>query len=435
MAQVAQTSIPGDLSPGGLTETGLTVAGQRRIFFASFLTLIAAGIGFAVRGGILGDWGAQFGFTKSDLGSITGGGLAGFGITIIICSIFADRIGYKALLIGAFTLHVLSAILTLAATPVFHAAGKDATYWTLYVGMFLFALGNGLCEAAINPLVATLFPRNKTHYLNILHAGWPAGLVVGALIAYLFAGEGAAITHLRWEILIATFLVPAVWYGLIVVRERFPRSETHAAGISLGEQLATVAAPLFLFLILIHAMVGYVELGTDSWIANILNNVVGSMSLLLFIYISGLMFALRFFAGPIIHRINPLGLLFVAACCGAVGLFMLGSFKAGAMLVVAGTIFAPGQDVLLADDARRRRRAVPAGRGAGHGPARRRRDDVGRLARHHRHRLQAGPQRLRLPPGQPGLRPGLQPLQGGRAEPLPVLQGNHRAERLEGGHR
>ena len=123
---------------------------------------------------------------------------------------------------------------------------------------------------------------------------------IGALIAYLFAGDGAAITHLRWEILIATFLVPALWYGLIVLKERFPRSETHAAGVSLGEQLATVAAPLFLFLILIHAMVGYVELGTDSWIANILNNVVGSMSLLLFIYISGLMFALRFFAGPIV---------------------------------------------------------------------------------------------------------------------------------------
>jgi len=90
-------------------------------------------------------------------------------------------------------------------------------------------------------------------------------------------------------------------------------------------------------------MVGYVELGTDSWISNILNNVVGNFSLLLFIYISGVMFVLRFFAGPIIHRINPLGLLFAAACCGAVGLFMLGSFKTGAMLVVAGTIFALGK--------------------------------------------------------------------------------------------
>jgi len=314
-----------------------------RIFWASFLTLIAEGMGFGVRTGILADWGGQFGFTKSELGSITGGGLAGFGVTIIICSFFADRIGYKAILLGAFVLHALSAVLTLCATPVFHAAGRDATYWTLYIGMFMFALGNGLCEAAINPLVATLYPKNKTHYLNILHAGWPAGLVIGALIGFLFVGDQAFFTHLRWEIPIATFLIPAVWYGLIVIKERFPRSETHAAGVSLGEQITAVLAPIFIFLILIHAMVGYVELGTDSWISNILNNVVGNYSLLLFIYISMLMFILRFFAGPIVHRINPLGLLFVAACCGATGLFMLGSFKTGAMLVVAGTIFALGK--------------------------------------------------------------------------------------------
>src|SRR5215204_1320664 len=102
---------PGGVALGrgdGLTDSGLTPSGQRRIFLASFLTLIAAGIGFAVRGGILGDWGAQFGFTKSELGTITGGGLVGFGITIIICSIFADRIGYRALLMGAFVLHLLS---------------------------------------------------------------------------------------------------------------------------------------------------------------------------------------------------------------------------------------------------------------------------------------------------------------------------------------
>src|SRR5918998_2228091 len=166
---------------------------QRQIFWASFLTLIAAGIGFAVRGGILGDWAAQFGFTKSDLGTITGGGLVGFGVTIIICSIFADRIGYRALLFGAFALHLLSAVITLAATPVFNASGKDATYWCLYIGMFMFALGNGLAEAAINPLVATLYPRQKTHYLNILHAGWPGGLIVGAVIAYMFAGSDAQI--------------------------------------------------------------------------------------------------------------------------------------------------------------------------------------------------------------------------------------------------
>src|SRR5690606_16609404 len=110
------------------------------------------------------------------------------------------------------------------------------------------------------------------------HAGWPAGLIIGALFAYFFAGSGAVVTHLRWEIPMAFFLVPTLWYGLIVLKERFPTSETHAAGVSVGQQIATVAAPLFIFLILIHAMVGYVELGTDSWITNIMENVIEGKS-------------------------------------------------------------------------------------------------------------------------------------------------------------
>ena len=55
------------------------------------------------------------------------------------------------------------------------------------------------------------------------------------------------------------------------------------------------------------------------------------------------MFILRFFAGPIVHKINPLGLLFIAACFGAVGLFMLGTVEGIAMIVVAGTVYALGK--------------------------------------------------------------------------------------------
>ena len=129
-----------------------------KIFWASFCTLIAAGMGFAIRSGVLDEWGAQFGFTKTDLGKITGGGLTGMAFTIIGFSLFADRIGYKLILIGAFLMHGLSAVVTLAATPVFEAYGQSSTYWCLYIGMFMFSLANGMCEAAINPLVATLDP-------------------------------------------------------------------------------------------------------------------------------------------------------------------------------------------------------------------------------------------------------------------------------------
>ena len=74
--------------------------------------------------------------------------------------------------------------------------------------------------------------------------------------------------------------------------------------------LSQFAAPLFLFLLVLHAMVGYVELGTDSWITDIMNNEIPGMAVLLFIYTSAIMFVLRFFAGPIVEKISPVGLLF-----------------------------------------------------------------------------------------------------------------------------
>ena len=194
-----------------------------------------------------------------------------------------------------------------------------------------------MCEASINPLTATLFPKNKTHYLNILHAGWPIGLVVGSLLSYFF------VDMVRWEVLMAIYMVPVFYYGFVVVKNPFPVSEAAAAGVQIGQTLVTLLAPLLIFLWIIHAMVGYVELGTDSWVQNIMNNVIGKYAILLFVYTSLLMSILRFTAGPIVHRINPLGLLFLAACCGATGLYMLGATTSGAMILLAGTIFALGK--------------------------------------------------------------------------------------------
>ena len=319
---------------------------QFQIFLASFMTLIAAGMGFAIRAAILTDWETNFGFTKGELGSITGGGLVGFGVTIIVCSFFADRLGYRTLLLGAFALHVLSAAVTFAATPIYEAAGKDATFQCLYWGMFMFALANGLCEAAINPLVATLYPTQKTHYLNILHAGWPGGLILGAVLAWMFVGPEAAVSELRWEIPMAFFLAPTLYYGLVTVKERFPISEARAAGLTFGDMLAEFAQPVLLMLFLLHAMVGYVELGTDSWITDIMKATIQGNALLLFIYTSGIMFVLRFFAGPIVERINPLGLLFVSACLGAIGLYSLGSSTTGMAILVSATIYGLGKTFL-----------------------------------------------------------------------------------------
>src|SRR5438067_13927653 len=107
---------------------------DKMLFWASFLTLVAAGIGFSIRGAILGDWSKQFGFTQSELGTITGGGLVGFGITIIFFSFLADYFGYGKLMVIAFLFHLLSAVVTLAAGFVYTNYGKEATYWCLYAG-------------------------------------------------------------------------------------------------------------------------------------------------------------------------------------------------------------------------------------------------------------------------------------------------------------
>ena len=154
------------------------VPNARRLLIAGFMAILAAGVGFAIRGGIFDNWGAEYGFTASQLGAIGGAGFSGFCFGIIIGGVICDKIGYGKLVILAFALHVLSAIVT------FTAKGEGA-YWSLYWGMFIFAYANGTLEAVANPLVATLYPNNRTHYLNILHASWPAGLVIGGVLGWV----------------------------------------------------------------------------------------------------------------------------------------------------------------------------------------------------------------------------------------------------------
>jgi MFS family permease len=326
---------------------------EKRLLWAGFFSIFAAGVGFSVRGGILIYWSNDFGFTMSDLGGITGGGLAGFGIIIILGSLIADKIGYGTLMALAFLMHFLSAALQLCAGEIYSQFGKDATYWMLYIAMFMFAIGNGICEVVVNPMVAALFPKQKTHYLNILHAGWPGGLIAGGLVSYLmnggsFGGWTPFPDKVNWMIQMSMFLVPTLIYGVMMLGQTFPRSEASQAGTSYGEMLVQFASPILLLLLLIHALVGYVELGTDSWISKITGSIMADprSGLLLFVYTSGLMFALRFFAGPIEHALSPLGLLCISSVFGAIGLTLLGSAEGVIFCVVAATIYAIGKTFL-----------------------------------------------------------------------------------------
>ena len=295
------------------------------LFWASFLTLVAGGIGFAVRAGLLGAWGQQFALTQFKLGLIAGAGLWGFPIAIIPLSFIVDRVGYGRVMVLAFLLHVLSAVVTLLATPVYAAYGSDAAFYTLYWGTFIFSLANGACEAVINPLTATLFPaqdalaehparrlarrsdpgrpdRPRLQRPRPRRRPDPLGIPDGDVPH----PDG----HL-WRHDVGPHLPALRGQG---GRRAVPR---HDPG---------VRRAVLLLLILLQAMVGYVELGTDSWITNIEGTILESKDygLMLFVWTSGLMFILRFFAGPIVHRISPLGLLFCSAVLGCCGLLLLG---------------------------------------------------------------------------------------------------------------
>ena len=365
----------------------------QRLLWAGFMAILAAGVGFSIRAGILGQWAEQYGFTQTELGAITGGGLTGFGIIILLSSLIADRIGFGPLMFAAFVMHLVSAALTLATGAAYEAGGKPLAFQCLFWGMFLFAIGNGIAEAVVNPLVATLFPTKKAHYLNILHAGWPGGLILGGLASYFMAG-GAGAKPVPWQFQISLFLAPVVLYGLMMLGQRFPKSEASSSGVSYRDMLgelglvgaAVICALLALFfksdlglsplvaggiaagllvafgaatgfrfghlllaaLLLIQGLVGYVELGTDSWISKITGTIMNSPAngLLLFVYTSGLMFILRFFAGPIVERISPLGLLAVSALFGAAGLTLLGNAQGALMCILAATVYGIGKTFL-----------------------------------------------------------------------------------------
>jgi MFS family permease len=336
-----------------------TQTNANRLLWAGFFAIFASGVGFSVRAGILGIWGSEYGFTQTELGGITGGGLTGFGIIILLGSLVADRIGYGKLMGLALILHVATAVQTLLTGYIYTAfgggvAGKDAAYWNLFVAMFLFSIANGVCETVVNPMVATLFPEKKTHYLNILHAGWPGGLVAGGVLSYFMnngkIGTWAPLGQVHWMIQMSMFLIPVAIYGVMLMGQRLPRSEAHEAGVSYGTMFAAIATPVFAVLLLCHALVGYVELGTDSWIAKITGTImlVKQYGLLLFVYTSLLMFTLRFFAGPIVEKISPLGLLCVSGVLGCLGLTLLANAGVGAIwfCVLAATVYAVGKTFL-----------------------------------------------------------------------------------------
>jgi len=380
---------------------------RNRLFRACTVSLVASAFGFAIRAAILGAWRQDFNLSQEQIGYLLGAGLFPFAISIILFSLIVDRIGNGVSLAIAFTLHVASVLVTIAAplalpaagaSPEAVAAGQKIGFTLLYVGTFLFALGNGTLEAVVNPVTTTLYHREKTHYLNILHSGWPFGLALaGLLVIASNVINPAYIPGRLWQWQMGLVLIPTLLYGAMLFGQKFPVQERVAANVPYVDMLREFGAascfivcffvvaginqimlvagvpafalstqliialvpallfalyirsfgrPMFVILLLVMVLLATTELGTDSWIGDIMRTVLKSPTLgtLFLVWTSLIMFFLRFFSGPIVKRANPLQLLAASAAIGAIGLVWLA--KAGtapAILFMAATFYGFGK--------------------------------------------------------------------------------------------
>ncbi|WP_237607508.1 MFS transporter [Roseimaritima sediminicola] len=316
-----------------------------KLMLASFLTLVASGVGFATRTAAGTDWETEFGIDGGEFGAILGAGFLGFGIMIFFGGILVEAFGYKKLLVLAFVMHLISAGMLFAANPLFEswqqADPETATarvYSLLFWSAFLFSICQGLYEAVINPLIAQIYPENKTHYLNILHAGWPGGMIIGGLFAAGFIGPDAWFVQIPWQWGLSSFAIIVLAYGILALPERFPDTVGESSKAGFATVFSCFLSIPFLVLIVLHGMIGYMELGVDSWMTKLMANVLPNAVLIL-VYTSALMFVLRFFAGPIVHRINPIGLLLGSAIIACLGLLWLGMPTESVLMVFAAATF------------------------------------------------------------------------------------------------
>lgn len=296
-----------------------------RLFAASCVGLIVTAMSFALRGEAAGAWAVEFSLSNEQVGWINGTAFWGFTLAMIVGGPLCDALGMKRIVSFAFLGHLGGILLTIFAWD----------YWSLYAGTLLFGIANGSVEAACNPLVAALYPKDKTTKLNHFHVWFPGGVVIGGLLAFALGHAG-----MGWKVQFAVMLVPTVIYGFMFLGQPFPRTERVESGVSTGEMFAACVRPMFLLMVACMLLTAATELGPGQWIPNILTN-AGVSGILVLVWITGLMAVGRQFAGVFVHRLAPAGMLLLSAVLSALGLYAM-SRSSGGMLFVSATIFALG---------------------------------------------------------------------------------------------
>lgn len=296
-----------------------------RLFVASCLALLVTSLSFGIRAGVLSQQGIDFQLTNAQLGTIAATAFWGFPLAMLVGGTIVDIIGMKRLLVLAFIFHLTGIVLTIYATG----------YWSLFFSTLLIGIANGTVEASCNPLVTALYPNNKTTKLNHFHLWFPGGIVIGTLIVFLFNKIGLG-TNLQ----VGMMLIPTILYGYFFSKLEFPETERVSSGVSASDMYKSLLNPLFIFMIICMFGTAITELFTGQWIDVLLKNVSDNAILLLTIE-TGIMVIGRAFAGPVVHKFSPSGVLLISAILAAVGLYLLGH-TTGNMLFVGAIIFGIG---------------------------------------------------------------------------------------------
>jgi MFS family permease len=298
---------------------------RQKLFWAACLALLVTSLSFGIRAGILNKLGTEFHLEASQLGTIAATAFWGFPLAVIIGGMIVDVIGMKKLLVLAFLFHLAGIVLTIFANG----------YWTLFISTLLIGVANGTVEAACNPLVASLFPDNKTTKLNHFHLWFPSGIVIGTLIVFFLNKLGVS-----WQVEVGTMLIPTLIYGFLFSKLDFPVTERVAAGISTGDMYRGLISPLFVFMIICMFGTAITELFTEQWVDVLLKNVTDN-ALLILTLDTGVMVVGRAFAGPVVHRFSPQGVLLISTILAAVGLYMLGH-TSGNTIFIGALVFGMG---------------------------------------------------------------------------------------------
>ncbi|MFN4254936.1 MAG: MFS transporter [Saprospiraceae bacterium] len=296
-----------------------------RLFTASCMALTVTSMTFAIRANMLDPLGEKFNLTNSELGWIAGMAFFGFPVATTLGGFFVDQVGMKRLINVAFGAHLLGLVLTIFA----------GGFWGLFISTFLVGFANGMVEAVCNPLVAAMYPNNKTAMLNKFHVWFPGGIVIGSLLAAAMNNAG-----IGWQVQVGIILIPTLIYGWMFYGQNFPQTERVESGVSTSEMFSAVASPLFIFMMVCMFLTANTELSTTQWIDKLLGH-AGANPLLILALVTGLMAVGRYFGEPIIHRLNPMGVLWLSSIFAVVGMWLLRTTEGG-MLYAAAVIFALG---------------------------------------------------------------------------------------------